>query len=583
MDAWAPAILSHRYGFCSECQPQRSQRIKDLTETLALKRGLNCRERRLGCSLVVGFCTGMLLSNERLRYRHVDRKCAAVTLAPKTGIQAKRQLVAEVEILALGRHPKKPKELQIAEVTDPDFPGERVQLVLEANRWSVGDRGLLLQVGCIVPRKVAEFGGLFKELAGAALASTKGCLEGPLDMAGTASQGLLIPLSADTDFTRLSSSVASHTVLQSRVMLDIAFRGDDYRGSSGSDESMEPRLRSALLQAGVVPAGWKPPFQRLSRTDAGVHARNFYVGIPLLKLQASDLQADGTCPKLAEALNRRLPKTLRVLNVARIPWSADLPSACVGREYRYYFPRSLLGPGGGDFDVSSEKLLAAALQRCQGEHSFLNFTRPDQCSGLNEELRAGKDDNRWLEAVLKYKRNRSLSGFLPESRVASSRLLGYAMPEVAKEMTARHLRVCELLPPASSASADSGSNQELLCVRLVGDGFLNNMARLVVGSCCAAARGVLPMDELDRALEAGDIVDLTEFLAPAPGLVLHSQEMDPSKVPWLHPDRSKAAADAYLEEEVMPLVRKAWVRLRSFGAWYRPGPSKVNAAEVLQA
>ena len=65
----------------------------------------------------------------------------------------------------------------------------------------------------------------------------------------------------------------------------LAYCGDDFRGSLGSQDSVEVAFRSALLQAGVVPCMQKPPFQRLSRTDQGVHARSFWLVVPLLRLQ----------------------------------------------------------------------------------------------------------------------------------------------------------------------------------------------------------------------------------------------------------------------------------------------------------
>ena len=41
--------------------------------------------------------------------------------------------------------------------------------------------------------------------------------------------------------------------------------------------------------------------------------------------------------------------------------------------------------------------------------------------------------------------------------------------------------------------------------------------RLVVGSCFAVARGILPIAELRQALDAKSVVDLSEFVAPAAG------------------------------------------------------------------
>lgn len=124
-------------------------------------------------------------------------------------------------------------------------------------------------------------------------------------------------------------------MFQSRVALRLAYCGDDFRGSLGSEESVEVAVRSGLLQAGVVPCMQKPPFQRLSRTDAGVHARSFWLVVPLLRLQAADVREDGSLPGLARALNGRLPASLQVVEALRAPYEADIPQACTGREYRH--------------------------------------------------------------------------------------------------------------------------------------------------------------------------------------------------------------------------------------------------------
>ena len=48
---------------------------------------------------------------------------------------------------------------------------------------------------------------------------------------------------------------------------------------------------------------------------------------------------------------------------------------------------------------------------------------------------------------------------------------------------------------------------------------VSSEVRLVVGSCFAVARGILPISELREALEAKSVVDLSEFVAPAAGTV----------------------------------------------------------------
>lgn len=490
-----------------------------------------------------------------------------------------RQLLAEVEVLSVALHPSKPRDLVVVQVTDPDFPDAPPLPVVTEPLWCTGDKALLLQVGCRVPKNVARFQGLFRELAGAALAKNQGAMEGPLKVAGVESMGLLLPWPGsarkreqrEKDLERLEA-------FQSRVAIQLAFCGDDFRGSLGSDASVEVAVRNALLQVGVVPAMQKPPFQRLSRTDAGVHARSFWLVVPLLRVQASDLEADGTCPGLAAALNRRLPESLRILEVVRIPFASDVPVACEAREYRYYLPRSLVGPCRGEVDLAVESRLAAALRCCQGRWPFLNFTRPENYNALEQELRRTQETERWLRELFGHRRRRRERGYPPDNRVATNPLL-QLVPEEGRELTIRELGECELMPGSITAV---DSTEEFLCIRMVGEGFLNSMVRLVVGSCFAVARGILPISELREALEAKSVVDLSEFVAPAAGLVLHDQHFDAKKVPWL-PFSGTEAADSYLREQILPRVERAWRKTRSPGVWYQPGPAVIQEDNLVSA
>eukprot|EP00913_Durusdinium_trenchii_P015774 g14824.t1 len=533
------------------------------------------RVRTARCGSREGFVVASFSGTLIARYvsgasRHCRQKPRVKALQQATlDVEVKqRRLLAEVEVLSVSLHPLKPRDLVVLEVTDPDFPDGPPLPVVSEPLWQTGDKALLMQVGCRVPQNVARFQGLFRELAGAALARKEGAMEGPLKLAGVDSMGLLLPYSAEglqrqKDLERLE-------VFQSRVALQLAYSGDGFRGSLGSDDSVEAAVRSALLQVGVVPAMHKPPFQRLSRTDAGVHARSFWLVVPLLRLQASDLQPDG-----------RLPGSLRVVEVVRLPFRADVPSACTAREYRYYLPRSLMGPGGKEWDLSVERRLAAALKCCQGEWPFLNFTRPEYYAALEDELRSSDETERWLRELFGHRRRRRERGYPSDNRVATETIL-QNIPEEGRAMTIRELGQCELMP---GSITPMDSTEEFLCIRMVGEGFLNSMVRTVVGSCCAVARGALPLPELREALAAERVVDLSEFVAPAAGrpvekasrergsgLVLHEQHLDAQKVPWM-PFTGKTATDTYLREQILPRVERAWQKTRSPGPWYQPGPA----------
>lgn len=528
----------------------------------------------------------------------------AVATAPSTvnRVSSPRSLVSGVRVLSVQQHPGSPSQLDVVRVEDPEFVGMSLQVVVPAGLWQSGDTGLLLAVGSTVPPSVLEKAGYADVLK---LAMKQGQLEAPLAVNNVASQGLLVALDSldrspnEEEGGSSSSQVHGIPIFQNRVCIRLGFLGGDFSGSSGADQSVEAVLRKALLQAGVVPSGLKPPFLRLSRTDKGVHARMFCLSPPLLKLRANDLRPDGSCPGLRLALNQRLPSSLRVLEVSRLPFNADLSSVCTSREYRYYLPRRMLG-GGERPDPQSELVLANLLgQLAVGEQCFLNFTRPELNAGVDQELRRTEEGEKWLQKMCGHKRRRRLAVFPPDSRRDSELP---PVPEIARSMTVRQLLQSELLlvrskkaegPLKASAEEDEhlfesgpaewqqavpvtkatlsseiGMDPEaLLCVRLVGSGFLTQMVRLLVGSACAVAVGNLEPEEFEAALAAEEVVDLTEFMAPPLGLVLHEQHIDKGAAPWLVSESASSAADAWLYSRVLPSLQRAWNASPLRGNW----------------
>ena len=92
-------------------------------------------------------------------------------------------------------HPSAPRDLVVVQVADPDFPDGPCLPVVSEPLWRKGDRALLLRLGARVPRNLARFEGLFRELVGASLARCQGAMEGPFDVQGVRSHGLLLPFS----------------------------------------------------------------------------------------------------------------------------------------------------------------------------------------------------------------------------------------------------------------------------------------------------------------------------------------------------------------------------------------------------
>ena len=106
-------------------------------------------------------------------------------------------------------------------------------------------------------------------------------------------------------------------------------------------------------------------------------------------------------------------------------------------------------------------------------------------------------------------------------------------------------------------------DKELMCIRIKGDGFLYNMVRYLVGSALAVVTGRLSAETLETALESSICVDLSEYLAPAHGLVLLDQSLEASEARWMSEssessDLTALLADRFLEEQLLPKIQEAW-------------------------
>eukprot|EP00439_Symbiodinium_sp_Y106_P026645 s8104_g3.t1 len=85
---------------------------------------------------------------------------------------------------------------------------------------------------------------------------------------------------------------------------------------------------------------------------------------------------------------------------------------------------------------------------------------------------------------------------------------------------------------------------------------------------------------LKAALEAEQVVDLSEFVAPAAGLVLYQQHFDEEKIPWLPLDRSAEEGEAFFRDAILSRVERAWGKTRSLGPWYQPGPAVLEEDDL---
>ncbi len=114
------------------------------------------------------------------------------------------------------------------------------------------------------------------------------------------------------------------------ILLRMAWNGGQYHGWQVQENALAicTVLQDAMEQ--VLRA--RPDVKGCSRTDAGVHARDYCVSFHF-ETQLPD-------EKLPLALNRFLPPDIRVLSAQRVPEEFHARYSASGKEYRYVFLNS---------------------------------------------------------------------------------------------------------------------------------------------------------------------------------------------------------------------------------------------------
>ncbi|HEX3892723.1 MAG TPA: tRNA pseudouridine(38-40) synthase TruA [Terracidiphilus sp.] len=260
--------------------------------------------------------------------------------------------------------------------------------------------------------------------------------------------------------------------------LTLSYDGTDYRG--WQVQPGEPTVQGELQGALGRVTGESPLPQGSGRTDAGVHA--------LAQVASFTLQAPIPSDNLHRALNRTLPKSIRVLEAKTMPAGFHARHSAIAKtyEYRIWMERreciDICPPFLARYVYCCPwKLERAALdsaaQSFLGQHNFASFaaTDPDLSTRNADD---GQDDE-------------------PPSMVRV----------VSSSTWQEH-------------KSDDGT---VLIYRVRGNGFLHHMVRNLVGTMIEVGRGVTPPTDMPRIL-AACARSAAGPTAPARGLFLHSVE-----------------------------------------------------------
>eukprot|EP00445_Apocalathium_hangoei_P071351 CAMPEP_0204136044 /NCGR_PEP_ID=MMETSP0361-20130328/16605_1 /ASSEMBLY_ACC=CAM_ASM_000343 /TAXON_ID=268821 /ORGANISM="Scrippsiella Hangoei, Strain SHTV-5" /LENGTH=455 /DNA_ID=CAMNT_0051089505 /DNA_START=82 /DNA_END=1445 /DNA_ORIENTATION=+ len=336
-------------------------------------------------------------------------------------------------------------------------------------------------------------------------------------------------------------------VVKRRVAIEVGIFGTPFR--SKLSRNLGFMIHEALMRTGVVPAGQKAILQLPEKVAIGAHARSTWVATSTLVLSASTIGADGSCKGLAAGLAHFLPEGVRLFQVVVLPEEnpgepeLEFCEMCTAMEYRYYVPEAALG---NDKDPGVEGRFRDELQRFVGTHCFANFSQLDRNDKLQKKLTESGKGNMWRDAFSAHVKQRAAS-------ISPGPRSGPRIPGVVRRMTTCKVRSIEVV--REFFEGEGGGM--LLSVRIVAEGFFDSMARLLVGSAAGVATGLVDAADLDEALLAEVVVDISEFAAPIKGLLLYTQHFDRERSSsWAPPPST--GTNEFFQEVLLPAVRKDW-------------------------
>lgn len=264
-------------------------------------------------------------------------------------------------------------------------------------------------------------------------------------------------------------------------------------------------------------------------------------------------QASGRVKGLTELLNASLPPTIRVFSCTRVNKRFDARKNCVLREYEYFMPlsflkKSVLAAGATDIDTAVDEF-CRAVQRYQGIHDFHNFTkarsyfykeharmrmrREQRGAGIDGEsdeqsdveLASESDEQSNVELASEYAENQEFVAAAAvgddEETEGAEYIEGASQFENDEETTRKSLpRHCRSIYSCSASLIHDFVGEPFLRVHIVGQAFLFNQIRCMIGGAVAVATKGMSRTMFDAALDTNRIIRIP--VAPAEGLILLS-------------------------------------------------------------
>lgn len=323
----------------------------------------------------------------------------------------------------------------------------------------------------------------------------------------------------------MNQKMTTQTKMTRRILLRVAYDGTNYHGwqlqpNAATIEGELNRALCALTGEEIVVTG-------ASRTDAGVHA--------LGNVAVFDTTSRIPAEKFSYALNQRLPEDIVIQSSKQVADDFH-PRYCDCRKtYEYdILNRTFPLPAYRNtayflYGTLNIEAMRRACQAFLGEHDFASFcaagaqvqTTVRTIYSLEVECRPLTEAGTPVPPASGEAVNAADGKHgeqVQQAQSASGEMLNAAAGESDEQVQQAQPESGETAIPAAGG-ANAGSADQLLTIRVKGNGFLYNMVRIIAGTLVEVGRGHIKPEEVAGIIAAKDRAKAGPT-APARGLRL---------------------------------------------------------------
>lgn len=323
----------------------------------------------------------------------------------------------------------------------------------------------------------------------------------------------------------MNQKMTTQTKMTRRILLQVAYDGTNYHGwqlqpNAATIEGELNRALCALTGEEIVVTG-------ASRTDAGVHA--------LGNVAVFDTTSRIPAEKFSYALNQRLPEDIVIQSSKQVADDFH-PRHCDCRKtYEYdILNRTFPLPAYRNtahflYGTLNFEAMRRACQAFLGEHDFASFcaagaqvqTTVRAIYSLEVECRPLTEAGTPVPPASGEAVNAADGKHgeqVQQAQSASGEMLNAAAGKSDEQVQQAQPESGETAIPAAGG-ANAGSADQLLTIRVKGNGFLYNMVRIIAGTLVEVGRGHIKPEEVAGIIAAKDRAKAGPT-APARGLRL---------------------------------------------------------------